>query len=148
MSTPASICWRTMSPTARFTRASNAAGSGARPESSASSVVVRSWARGRLPVCVVRMRSVLSFIAASVLGGLVPVGDVPAVRVPAADLGALEPVRDRGRVAAPEKRHDHHVLGEQVVHPDEMGRPLDQVHLGLGSPEGPVVILVAPAGRI
>src|SRR5580765_5013025 len=62
MSTPASSCWRTMSPTARRTRVSNAAGSGMRPESSASSVVVRSWARGRLPVCVVRMRSVLSFM--------------------------------------------------------------------------------------
>src|SRR5712671_7361845 len=67
MSTPASNCWRTMSPTARRTRASNTAASGMRPESSASSVVVRSWARGRLPVCVVKMRSVLSFIVVSLL---------------------------------------------------------------------------------
>jgi hypothetical protein len=37
------------------------------PESSASRVVVRSWARGRLPVCVVRIRSVLSFIDVSPL---------------------------------------------------------------------------------
>src|SRR5262245_19695136 len=67
MSTPASSCWRTMSPTARCTRVSTAPGSGIRPASSSSSVVVRSWARGRLPVCVVRMRSVLSFIVVSLL---------------------------------------------------------------------------------
>src|SRR5262249_5529658 len=156
MSTPASSCCRTMSPTARRTRASKAAGSGRVPASSASRVVVRSWARGRLPVCVVRIRSMLSFMdtaswrpgSVAVLGDLVPVGDVPAIRVPAADLGTLEPVRDRGRVAAPEKRHDHDVLGEQVVHPDEMGRALDRVHLALGGAEEPVVLLVAPAGRV
>src|SRR5215475_2246283 len=67
MSMPASSCCRTMSPTARRTRASNASGSGMRPESSASRVVVRSTARGRLPVCVVRMRSVLRFIVVSPL---------------------------------------------------------------------------------
>ena len=62
MSTPASICCWTTSATAARTRASNAAASGALPASSASSVDVRSRALGRLPVCVVKMRSVLSFI--------------------------------------------------------------------------------------
>ena len=54
-----------MSPTARLTRVCSAPASGGVPPSSASSIAVRSPARGKLPVCVVRMRSVLSFIAVS-----------------------------------------------------------------------------------
>src|SRR5438093_12085458 len=152
MSTPASICCRTISATVRRTRASKAAESGVVPASSASSVAVRSWARGRIPVCVVRMRSVLSFIVVCLLKAglalLVPVGDVPEIRVPAADLGAAEPVRDGRRVAAPEEGHDHDVLGQEVVHPDEVCCTLDRIHLRLGGPEQAVVLLIPPARRV
>src|SRR6266516_1772862 len=65
MSTPASTCLRTTSPTALRTPASKAWGSGAVPASIASRVAVRSQGRGRLPVWVVRMRSVLRFMAVS-----------------------------------------------------------------------------------
>src|SRR5262245_17919245 len=63
MSTPASRWARTTSITAWRTRASKAPASGTVPVSSASSRTVRSSGRGRLPVCVVRMRSVLAFMA-------------------------------------------------------------------------------------
>src|SRR5438093_1520019 len=62
MSTPASTCCRTISATARCTRASKTAGSGGVPASSASNVAARSGGRGRLPVWVVRIRSVLRFM--------------------------------------------------------------------------------------
>src|SRR4030095_11196265 len=63
MPTPASRWARTTSATAWRTRASKAAGSGRVPVSSVSRSTVRSSGRGRLPVCVVRMRSVLAFMA-------------------------------------------------------------------------------------
>src|SRR5919197_1351465 len=62
MSTPASTCCRTISATARCTRASKTAGSGVVPASRASNVADRSGGRGRLPVWVVRIRSVLRFM--------------------------------------------------------------------------------------
>ena len=62
MSTPASTCCRTISATARCTRASKAGGSGVVPASSASNVADRSG--GRQAVWVVRIRSVLRFMMA------------------------------------------------------------------------------------
>src|SRR6266850_3680047 len=42
----------------------------------------------------------------------------------------------------------HHVLHDEVVHPDEHGRALDRVHLALGGPPQPVVLVVAPAAHV
>ena len=49
----------------RTSRGSNARASGGVPESSASSITARSAGRGKLPVCVVRMRSLLRFMIVS-----------------------------------------------------------------------------------
>src|SRR2546427_383681 len=75
----------------------------------------------------------------------VPVLEVPEVRVPAALLGALEPVRD-ARHCRPQHDGDHDdVLDGQVVHLDEQRRPLDRIQLALRRAEELVVLLVAPA---
>src|SRR2546421_6006031 len=62
MSSPASICLRTISSTADRTRAASAAGSTGTPSSRANIIWIRSAGRGRLPVCVVRNRSLLRFM--------------------------------------------------------------------------------------
>src|SRR5947207_1484426 len=67
---PQATCRSTISRTARPSRASNAASSNPWPVSRASSIARRSGGRGRLPTCVVRMRSVLSFIAALLLASM------------------------------------------------------------------------------
>src|SRR5882724_6369127 len=56
---PASTCRPTTSATAASMRAARAAPSTGTPSSFANMLLVRSSGRGRLPVCVVRMRSVL-----------------------------------------------------------------------------------------
>src|SRR2546425_10545090 len=62
MSTPAVVCLRTTSATADRMRAARAAGSTDTPSSFANIVWIRSSGRGRLPVCVVRKRSLVRFI--------------------------------------------------------------------------------------
>src|SRR6185436_21004962 len=62
-STPASACFLTTSATAERTRAARAAGSTGTPSSLAYIIRIRSSGRGRLPVCVVRKRWVLRFMA-------------------------------------------------------------------------------------
>src|SRR5882762_1971996 len=65
MATPASTCLRTVSATAERTRPPRAAGSTGTPSSLANIIRIRSGGRGRLPVCVVRKRSVLRCIVTS-----------------------------------------------------------------------------------
>src|SRR5215471_4303368 len=93
-STPSSVCLRTMSPTARLTRAANASGSYGRPVALAWISSSRSAGRGRLPAWVVRIRSVLRFMLSSarrayvfVVGLEWDVGE----RLPAPDLTAQRP---------------------------------------------------------
>src|ERR1044072_9476640 len=57
-SMPASACFLTMSTTAQHTRSPSACGSTGTPLSLAYLIWMRSSGRGRLPVCVVRKRSV------------------------------------------------------------------------------------------
>src|SRR6476620_1356225 len=64
MSIPASACLRTTSATASAMRRSSASPSIGTPSSRAYMMRTRSSGRGRLPVCVVRNRSVLRVIAA------------------------------------------------------------------------------------
>jgi hypothetical protein len=59
---PGGNLFATTSRTAAARRVSNASGSNARPLSRASRYANRAGGRGRLPTCVVRMRSLLSFI--------------------------------------------------------------------------------------
>src|SRR5438477_9903411 len=59
---PHSICRRTVSATASRTRFRNASSSTGSPVSRFWIMSARSCGRGRLPVCVVRIRSVLRFI--------------------------------------------------------------------------------------
>src|SRR5437870_12698456 len=59
---PAPTCLLTTSATADRMRASSADGSTGTPSSLANIIRIRSAGRGRLPVCVVRNRSVLRFI--------------------------------------------------------------------------------------
>src|SRR5689334_16423402 len=58
-SMPAFACFCTTSATADRTRAASAGGSTGIPSSFAYMILMRSSGRGRLPVCVVRNRSVL-----------------------------------------------------------------------------------------
>src|SRR4030095_2472865 len=62
---PASACLRTTSSTASATRCASAAASTGTPSSLAYIIRMRSSGRGRLPVCVVRKRSVLRLITHS-----------------------------------------------------------------------------------
>src|SRR3989442_12753533 len=62
MSTPAAACLRTTSSTAERMRAPSSARSTGTPSSLAYIMRTRSSGRGRLPVCVVRKRSVLRFM--------------------------------------------------------------------------------------
>src|ERR1700736_2839127 len=66
MSMPASTCFPTTAATAERIRDLSAAASTGTPSSLANIACTRSSARGRLPVWVVRKRSVLRFIAQSV----------------------------------------------------------------------------------
>src|ERR1700730_11764339 len=66
MSIPASICFSTTAATAERIRDLSAAASTGTPSSLANIACTRSSGRGRLPVWVVRNRSVLRFIARSV----------------------------------------------------------------------------------
>src|SRR5512132_849110 len=65
MSTPASACLRTTSATASAIRRSSASAATGTPSSRAYMMRTRSSGRGRLPVCVVRNRSVLRFMDGS-----------------------------------------------------------------------------------
>src|SRR5512142_2795482 len=76
MSMPASCCFRTTSSTPRAIASSNFAASYGSPRSWAKRKSTTSWLRGRLPTCVVRIRSVLVFIE-SPPGG----SDDPALRL-------------------------------------------------------------------
>src|SRR5450631_2731203 len=67
MSMPASTCLRTTSSTAAAMCCSSAFGSTGTPSSLANIVRIRSGGRGKLPVCVVRNRSLLRFIDISVV---------------------------------------------------------------------------------
>src|SRR5271166_3640230 len=62
MSMPASTCFSTTAATADRMRALSAVASTGTPSSLANIARTRSSGRGRLPVCVVRKRSVLRFI--------------------------------------------------------------------------------------
>src|SRR5215470_15412291 len=95
-STPSSVCLRTMSPTARLTRAANASGSYGPPVALAWMSSSRSAGRGRLPACVVRIRSVLCFIRLARRAHVLVIGLERDVRerLPASDLAAQRP-RDR-----------------------------------------------------
>src|SRR2546426_9613500 len=62
---PASICFWTISATALRTRPAYTSWSHGSPLHFAFIRSSRSWGRGRLPQCVVRMRSVLRFIVES-----------------------------------------------------------------------------------
>src|SRR4029453_7052588 len=66
---PASVCLRTTSATALRTRSASAGPSTGTPSSRANIMRIRSAGRGRLPVCVVRMRSTLRFISDSAARG-------------------------------------------------------------------------------
>src|SRR6516162_1336627 len=63
MSMPASTCFSTTAATAERMRALSAAASTGTPSSLANIARMRCSGRGRLPVCVVRKRSLLRFIA-------------------------------------------------------------------------------------
>src|SRR5919109_2778902 len=63
MSTPTSPCWRTTSAVMARTRLPNASRSCGSPRWIALTVSITSGGLGSLPACVVRMRSVLRFIA-------------------------------------------------------------------------------------
>ncbi len=69
-SMPAAACFPTTSATAERTRAPSAAGSTGTPSSLAYIVRIRSSGRGRLPVWVVRNRSVLPRMIISPISGL------------------------------------------------------------------------------
>src|SRR5712691_4031130 len=79
---------------------------------------------------------------------LPPVGQIPEVRVPPALPGIAQANRDGGHARPPDDGDDHDVLDDEVVHLDEEGRALDRIHLGLGGLPGPIVLLVAPPGRV
>src|SRR5438477_6067963 len=57
----------------------------------------------------------------------VPVREVPQVRVPARDVGGLQPVRGAGHDVAPDDRDHHQVGDEVVVHLDEERRTLHRI---------------------
>src|SRR5271167_4964103 len=65
MSIPTAACRRTTSATAAAMTAAPISGSLASSRSRANNTSVTAWLRGRLPTCVVRIRSVLWCIAAS-----------------------------------------------------------------------------------
>src|SRR6266852_9741086 len=67
-----------------------------------------------------------------------PVREAPELRVPPGELHAAELHRGGRDAVAPEDRYHHDVLDDQIVHPDEQGRPLDGVELGVGRAVQPV----------
>src|SRR5438132_4093724 len=105
MSMPASICFSTIAATAERMRAFSAARSTGTPSSLANIARTRSCGRGRLPVWVVRKRSVLRFIAQSV-----------ALLETRHDLLAQQPQRSRHRFGRDQRAEIE--LGEDAVQPE------------------------------
>src|SRR6266852_3071348 len=77
-----------------------------------------------------------------------PVREAPELRVPPGELHALELHRGRRDAVAPEDRYHHDALDDQIVHPDEQGRPLDGIELGVGRAVQPVVLLRSEERRV
>src|SRR6266545_2142026 len=140
MSMPASACFATHSDTAERTRSANTFSSTASPFSRAWSMARRSAGRDKLPVCVVKMRSVLRFIQPHIRGsanspmlhsrerpGHAPQRLRRPPRSPCAYRNAREALgavaRDEHRIgdrrapAIPTSetrlQHEHHALGER-----------------------------------
>src|SRR5215813_1961193 len=97
---PASTCFPTTSATAARTRTASATGSTGTPSSLANIMRMRSAGRGRLPVWVVRKRSVLRFIPpwyqTGGVGGMILRGSRPW-RGGAWPIGFIRPIRSVGR---------------------------------------------------
>src|SRR5438874_4858463 len=95
MSMPASICFSTTAPTAERMRAFRPAGSTGTPSSLANIARTRSSGRGRLPVCVVKKRSVLRFIEEGAYGPSPPFrGEGESSRDPSSGSASLQARHD------------------------------------------------------